>query len=464
MSGGRPIRVLVVAAFPVQYSTPQFVRYTQDARLDITVAYCSLPGIEPGVDPGFGIEVRWDIPLLDGYQWVHPADRSPRWIQRMIGAFNPGIWRVVREGRFDVVVCYGYRSATQWIAAMATRSAGSKLVWTTDATTLRSRPGTVGQSWKPILKRVVLPVLFRSGDAVFAPSTKTADFVRTIGVEANRVFVTPFVVDNDFFERGARDADPAALRGAWGVPQEAFVALFSGKLVRWKRPVDMLDAATRVPGLFAVFAGDGELRSVLERRARVLGVTDRVRMLGFVNQTHLPATYRAADVLVLPSEFEPFGVVVMRPLRRGRQPLRPPFVVLRGISCGTMRRASPTLAETWQHSPHIFDGLHQTLSLGIGAPGVPDCVSPSGVRPTTPRRSPPRSSGSLVNGRECPELIRSGIPRRDGMVAVRNGRLIGGACGRHCHWGDPTSGAPFAVTDSSNPRIAFLDFRPIPTA
>jgi len=228
----------------------------------------------------------------------------------MIGAFNPGIWRVVREGRFDVVVCYGYRSATQWIAAMATRSAGSKLVWTTDATTLRSRPGTVGQSWKPILKRVVLPVLFRSGDAVFAPSTKTADFVRTIGVEANRVFVTPFVVDNDFFERGARDADPAALRGAWGVPQEAFVALFSGKLVRWKRPVDMLDAATRVPGLFAVFAGDGELRSVLERRARVLGVTDRVRMLGFVNQTHLPATYRAADVLVLPSEFEPFGVVV----------------------------------------------------------------------------------------------------------------------------------------------------------
>ncbi|HEY2546051.1 MAG TPA: glycosyltransferase, partial [Candidatus Acidoferrum sp.] len=41
-----------------------------------------------------------------------------------------------------------------------------------------------------------------------------------------------------------------------------------------------------------------------------LGIAERVRFLGFVNQTQLPAVYTAADLMVLPSEYEPFAVVV----------------------------------------------------------------------------------------------------------------------------------------------------------
>ena len=94
------------------------------------------------------------------------------------------------------------------------------------------------------------------------------------------------------------------------MPADGIVALFAGKLAPWKRPGDLLEAAARVPRAFVVYAGDGELREQLAERARRLGLADRVRFLGFVNQSALPATYRAADVLVLPSEFEPFGLVV----------------------------------------------------------------------------------------------------------------------------------------------------------
>ena len=44
--------------------------------------------------------------------------------------------------------------------------------------------------------------------------------------------------------------------------------------------------------------------------AAELGLTDRVRFLGFVNQSQLPSVYCAADFFVLPSLFEPFGLVV----------------------------------------------------------------------------------------------------------------------------------------------------------
>ena len=61
---------------------------------------------------------------------------------------------------------------------------------------------------------------------------------------------------------------------------------------------------------YLAFAGDGPERSNLERRATELGLADRVRFFGFLNQSQLPLAYLAADLFVLPSLFEPFGLVV----------------------------------------------------------------------------------------------------------------------------------------------------------
>jgi glycosyltransferase involved in cell wall biosynthesis len=59
-----------------------------------------------------------------------------------------------------------------------------------------------------------------------------------------------------------------------------------------------------------VFAGEGPQRPQLETEAMQRGIGHRVKFLGFVNQSQLPALYSAADVLVLPSVYEPFAVVV----------------------------------------------------------------------------------------------------------------------------------------------------------
>jgi glycosyltransferase involved in cell wall biosynthesis len=103
-----------------------------------------------------------------------------------------------------------------------------------------------------------------------------------------------------------------AVRADWDIPESAPVALFCGKLQPWKRPHDALRAFAKagVEGSFLVFAGDGPLRHDLEAEARSLGVANSVRFLGFVNQSNLPAVYRSCDLLVLPSEYEAFGLVV----------------------------------------------------------------------------------------------------------------------------------------------------------
>jgi glycosyltransferase involved in cell wall biosynthesis len=65
-----------------------------------------------------------------------------------------------------------------------------------------------------------------------------------------------------------------------------------------------------VDDVHTLFVGDGVLRGKLEHTAAALGIAGRTHFSGFVNQTELPAIYRAANVLVLPSAHEPFGLVV----------------------------------------------------------------------------------------------------------------------------------------------------------
>ncbi len=122
----------------------------------------------------------------------------------------------------------------------------------------------------------------------------------------------PYVVHNEWWIDQAARVDRAAVRRDWNIPAEAPVALFCAKLQPWKRPQDLLlaFASANVPGSYLVYAGDGPMRSELEAQAKTLGIFAQTRFLGFVNQSGLPRVYCGSDLLVLPSEYEPFGVVV----------------------------------------------------------------------------------------------------------------------------------------------------------
>jgi glycosyltransferase involved in cell wall biosynthesis len=312
-------RVLLVATSPVQYSAPQFRLMAGHPQLDIQVAYCGLQGAQPAMDEGFGIEVKWDIPLLDGYPWVVVPNRSPRpGPSGFLGLVNPGLWPLVRRGRFDAIASFtGYRCASFWILALAAETAGTAMLFGSDAHDLQPRNGG---RWKASLKRWVWPLVFRLADVVIVPSSGGVRLMRSLGIAPERVALTPYVIDNQWWAARAAEVDRAAVRREWNVPEGAAVVLFCAKLQSWKRPQDVLEAfaAAAVPDSYLVLAGEGPLRKPLEERARVLGVADRVRFLGFVNQSRLPAVYRASDLFVLPSEYEPFGVVVNEAMVCGR--------------------------------------------------------------------------------------------------------------------------------------------------
>jgi glycosyltransferase involved in cell wall biosynthesis len=302
-------RVLAVCSHPVQYMAPLLRRMTQHSRLDLSVAYCTLKGAQAAHDPEFNTTVQWDIPLLEGYSWQEIPNHGSG-AQSFWGLNNPGLGKLIRVGKFDAVLCYlSYLCASFWISYFACRRSGTALIFGTDASSLVPRSGG---AWKKTVKEAVWPKLFSLADQVIVPSSATRELMLSLRIPEERITLTPYSVDNDWWIARSQNVDREAVRAGWGATPQTCVILFCAKLQPWKRPLDLLRAfakANVLDGLL-VFAGEGAQRRELETEVTALGVGQRVRFLGFVNQSQLAAVYKGADVMVLPSEYEPFAVVV----------------------------------------------------------------------------------------------------------------------------------------------------------
>jgi glycosyltransferase involved in cell wall biosynthesis len=149
-----------------------------------------------------------------------------------------------------------------------------------------------------------------------AVSQGVADFaVRECGLPQRQVSVIPNGVD---FEKFA-DASPADL-SPWGIPADARVVLFVGRLHPQKGPDLLLRAAVpallQEPRLRLVLAGDGPMRSELETAAHTSGVSAQVHLIG--RQQDVAGLLKASAVCVVPSRWEGMPNVVLEAMAAGR--------------------------------------------------------------------------------------------------------------------------------------------------
>jgi len=114
----------------------------------------------------------------------------------------------------------------------------------------------------------------------------------------------------------AAPPDGAGLdRASLDTPADAPLLLGMGRLHESKAHDVSLQALTELPDAWLWIAGVGPLEAKLKAMAQALGVEDRVRFLGW--RTDPSALYRAADICVFPSRYEPLGNVVIQAWAHG---------------------------------------------------------------------------------------------------------------------------------------------------
>jgi len=118
----------------------------------------------------------------------------------------------------------------------------------------------------------------------------------------------------------AHAGEPGKIRKRFGLGQRP-VALFLGRLSSQKGPEYFLRSAKmaleKIPDARFLVAGEGHLREGLERFASHLGLDGKAFFTGFAPERDMGSYYRDADVFVLPSLYEPFGIAALESVLSG---------------------------------------------------------------------------------------------------------------------------------------------------
>jgi len=306
----RPYRLAALASHPIQYQAPLFRALAARPEIDLEVFFCSRWGTEERRDPGFGVSFAWDLPLLEGYKYTFLLNLSPvASPAKFWGLINPGILRELITGKFDALWIHGWSLATNLIAWAGGACLGVPRLLRGEANGLKEPRGLKG-----IIKNLVLSRLFKQISGFLAIGTLNTKFYQSYRIPRERIFQVPYSVDNAYFRACAQKwaGKKGFLRKQKGLPCSLPIILFCGKFREVKRPLDLLQAFAMLgdpPPAALAFVGDGHLREEMERYVRERNIS-QVYFLGFRNQSELPEFYSLSDFLVLPSGFEPWGLVI----------------------------------------------------------------------------------------------------------------------------------------------------------
>jgi glycosyltransferase involved in cell wall biosynthesis len=278
---------------------------TRRARVELDVLFLTDDGHCPVVDPGFGVQVTWDIDLLSGYEHQFLTTS---------GSHPPALSRVVRLARWisdhDAVVVHGYSHPWMLLAALLCRTRRVPYLLRGD-----SAPQGRATGLRRHLRNAVARAVVSVSAGGIAIGRLNEEFYRQYG--APRIIWAPYSVDDKRFA-GPPLTSRSELLSRWDLDDHKPVILFCGKLCPRKRPLDLCVAAKALTqDVNVVFVGDGvladEVRACLRHGSGAI--------TGFVNQSELPAYYHAADIIVLPSEAEPWGLVVNEAMAAGVLPV-----------------------------------------------------------------------------------------------------------------------------------------------
>jgi glycosyltransferase involved in cell wall biosynthesis len=214
-----------------------------------------------------------------------------------------------RKNRFDVIHGHSGGRLLRMIAANAGHAS------------LINHIHGIPEDWVPHLKdiqwiRQETHILGTAADEV-AVSSRWMENLMVSGNPGKPVVMLPYGVDIRNFSPERRSALRSKARESFGIPEGALVVGFAARIVRQKGPRRLMELARRMASdtdVWFAIAGDGPLAEEVRESARRNGL-ERVRFAG--STTDMPSSMAAFDVTLMPSRWEPFGIVALESLAMG---------------------------------------------------------------------------------------------------------------------------------------------------
>jgi glycosyltransferase involved in cell wall biosynthesis len=316
MSKPRSHKVTIVAPTCFYYQAPLFRVLSADTRIDLSVIFCTDEGVS-GIDieASYGKIDSWgsEADLLEGYKSEFFRNYAPRgsYLKSLVGLFNLGIWRELNRTRPDAVIVMSWMNPTWWLTFFACLRFRIPLLLMTDANVDAEHLKSKLKSW---LKRIFLGYfLFPSASGFLCAGTANRQLYTFYGVPECKLFDFAYSWGyRSLIEQSERLRNQKSeFRTQYGLPQDSVVILYCGRLSSEKGVSELIDAYKLVshPRKALVLVGDGILKQQIQETANANGI-ESVYFMGFQSREAIGKFYSMADILVLPSRRETWGMVV----------------------------------------------------------------------------------------------------------------------------------------------------------
>jgi glycosyltransferase involved in cell wall biosynthesis len=359
--------LVVIETHPIQYQAPVYRIVQERLGIPVTAIYGSDFSVVGYHDDDFATTVRWEGELLSGYSYHFLTRARSGSANPMAGVSCDGLTRLLRRLRPEVVLLSGYGGPFYRGVLRRLWFTNYPIVFRGDSTDhVRSRGALFG--WA---RDRALQCFYRRCAALLPVGLRSYEHYLRLGVPNAKLIFAPRCVDTAplQMEESRRSVLRKETRQALGIGDDRIVLLFSGKLIAVKAVDLLLRACKQLPvaqreRLTVVFVGDGPLKDDVQRLAANPPASD-VRFAGFQTQRLLSRFYHAADLLVLPSHSESWGLVVNEAMHHGL-----PCVVSDRVACAADLVEPGVTGEVFEAGS--LAGLGAAIGRAVGLVGWPE--------------------------------------------------------------------------------------------
>lgn len=289
-------------------------KFMNEQDIETEAWYCSDDSIKGGFDKEFGVNITWDIPLLQGYKsrFFKNYSWKPSIFKGFFGLMNLGLVRQLFKEPKAVIVVHGWNYFTHFFVLMLGKLKGHTICLRNDMPLSHE---FYKKGWKQKIKKFGLKyILFPRVDYFLFIGNQNKLFYKSYDIADNRLVACPYAVDNKRFKEQYLSLSPkiTEIKESMDIPKAHKTIVFSGKYIDKKRPLDLLEAFKNMnnPDIWLIMVGEGELRSEMEEYIKKHSLK-QVILTGFVNQSKIAEYYAIGDVFVMCSSLgENWGLSV----------------------------------------------------------------------------------------------------------------------------------------------------------
>lgn len=219
---------------------------------------------------------------------------------------NPQIWQTLNQENPDKIICAGWDHLSAYLANFWCRKHNKEFILWSGSTIYEP-------SWRRTLFTPLVKFLIRRTQKIWAYGTRAKEYLIKLGATAEQIEILWNTCDVDFFLQQSDQLDKQDLRQKYKL-EGKIVLFFNGQLIERKGVFELIDgfklALEQNPQLFLLMLGQGQAEEALKQKIAVLNLTDQVKLLGHQEYEQLSKYYKMADIFILPSKEEVWGLVI----------------------------------------------------------------------------------------------------------------------------------------------------------